>query len=55
MTKTALNLVDGTRIEFWHDLKTVLGVYKRCKKLAADCGSEIKTIDYRIAGEKLKV
>lgn len=55
MTKTKLFLKDGTCIEFWHDLKTVRGVYKRCEKYASDYESPIKQINYRIAGEALKV
>lgn len=55
MTKTFLDLKDGARIEFWHDLKTVRGVLKRCEKYSDDYGSPIKQITYRAAGEKLKV
>lgn len=45
---------DGVYVEFWHDYKTAANLKKYCDRTAAKNGTTVVSINYRIAGEKLK-
>ena len=46
--------VGGVYVEFWHDYKTAANLKKYCDRTAAKNGTTVVSINYRIAGEKLK-
>lgn len=54
MTKSSYRTADGVYVEFWHDYKTAANLKKYCDRTAAKNGTTVVSINYRIAGEKLK-